>query len=375
MALPRIKALTLPLLALLVLVGCNPGESRLRAVGQEGTVLVVVDSTHWKGEVGEALRNTLGGSIPTLPVPEPNFDLRQMQIQSQQAFDQIMTHKNVLFAAPLNDSTAEANFFRARLSEAVQDTIQEGYDLYVERPDLWRRDQMVIYAASASPDSLAATIRRHGAEMISAFNDVTRERVVDEMFEKGRQREVEQQLIEEHDFAINVQHDYVIAIDTMQTIWMRRLVSSYSWRSLLVHYWEDADPAQLSPSWIKQKQDSLTRRYMQGEQAGFARIDYRRPLEVEQADFLGRYAYEMRGLWYMVQEREPGSYEMVSAMGGPFVTYAFYERQQNRIYLMMGSVFAPKFDKREFLRQMEVIAHTFRVPQSGAEPQTAEAAR
>lgn len=54
-------------------------------------------------------------------------------------------------------------------------------------------------------------------------------------------------------------------------------------------------------------------------------------------------------------------------MGGPFVTYAFYDQDSGRIYLVDGMVFAPNFKKREFLRQLEVTAHTFRT-QSELEP-------
>ncbi len=47
-------------------------------------------------------------------------------------------------------------------------------------------------------------------------------------------------------------------------------------------------------------------------------------------------------------------------MGGPFLTYTFYDQATGRIYMIDGMVFAPGYSKREFLRQMEVIAHTFR---------------
>jgi hypothetical protein len=53
-------------------------------------------------------------------------------------------------------------------------------------------------------------------------------------------------------------------------------------------------------------------------------------------------------------------------MGGPFLTYAFYDEPSGRLYLIDGMVFAPSFKKREFLRQMEVIAFTFRTRQEEA---------
>ncbi|MXX58593.1 MAG: DUF4837 family protein [Rhodothermaceae bacterium] len=46
--------------------------------------------------------------------------------------------------------------------------------------------------------------------------------------------------------------------------------------------------------------------------------------------------------------------------GGTFVSYAFYDEPTRRLYLIDGMVFAPNYSKREFVRQMEVIAYTFR---------------
>ncbi|MDE2997420.1 MAG: DUF4837 family protein, partial [Bacteroidota bacterium] len=47
-------------------------------------------------------------------------------------------------------------------------------------------------------------------------------------------------------------------------------------------------------------------------------------------------------------------------MGGPFLNYTFYDDDSRRLYMIDGMVFAPGYDKREFLRHMETIAHTFR---------------
>jgi len=43
-------------------------------------------------------------------------------------------------------------------------------------------------------------------------------------------------------------------------------------------------------------------------------------------------------------------------MGGPFVHYAFVDKTGKQLICVDGYVFAPKFDKREFLRELEAIA-------------------
>jgi hypothetical protein len=54
--------------------------------------------------------------------------------------------------------------------------------------------------------------------------------------------------------------------------------------------------------------------------------------------------------------------------GGPFVNYTFYDQTTDRVYMLDGSVFAPDNDKLDLLRQMEVMARTFRTTEGGRSP-------
>ena len=78
--------------------------------------------------------------------------------------------------------------------------------------------------------------------------------------------------MERHGFAVNAQHDYFIATDTTVGktgfVWLRRVPSSDSWRSLFVYYEENADPSKLTPEWIYQTRDSLAREYITGTVGG-----------------------------------------------------------------------------------------------------------
>ncbi|MEZ4701755.1 MAG: DUF4837 family protein [Rhodothermales bacterium] len=357
----------LALFLLLAGTGCNPsGDYRPRATGPEGKITIAIDSLQWQGPIGDALRETLGGPIMTLPAPEPAFDIEQISIASDLLFEQMKKQKNVVIVAPLSDTTAEAKFLQARFGEGVEDFISSGKSAVVSREDLWRRDQMVVYIAAATPDSVAAAIRDKSEDLLYVFNKITRERTTVEMFEKGRQKDIEDRLMEKHGFAVNGQHDYYIAVDTTRFVWMRRVISAETWRSLFIYYEENAEPSDLSAEWIYARRDSLTRQYLQGTEAGFVEIDHRRPLFTENINFLDRYGFETRGLWQMVFE-QPDGQKVQLGMGGSFVTYAFYDQGSGRNYLIDGMIFAPGYEKREFLRQMEVIAHTFRTADQSGE--------
>lgn len=364
---------TLILLAAVVFSGCELDEYKPRAVGKEGEVIVVIDSSRWNGPIGDALKSTVGEYIGTLPAPERRFDLRAMDLQVDQDLSQVRNQKNVIFVAPLSDSTNEAIYLRNVFDSSAQEAIMSGDGVVVGRNDLWRRDQRVFYITGQDTDAVVDAIDRRAEEITRTFDEATRQRLTEEMFDKGRQTDIEEYLMGEHGFAVNVQHDYLIAIDTTNFVWLRRILAD-TWRSLFIWYDERANPADLTPEWIYATRDSLTREYVQGNLGGWAEIHRHelRPLISENIDFLGHYGFETRGLWRMVGE-ENGEFVEFGG-GGPFVNYTFYDRASGRIYMIDGMVFAPGYEKREFLRQMEVIAHTFRTAEGEESDEPMEAA-
>lgn len=346
----------------LLLVGCE-GDYRPRAIGKEGEVTVVMDSSLWTGEVGDALRENITPWIETLPVTERYFEIRHLELTSERAYNRIQKLKNVIIVGALSDSTNETSFLRRRLTDQAEQAVMDGQTAVVAKPNLWRRSQRIYYVTAATSDGLVQALQNQGRDIRSTFKQVTLERMKREMYEDERQVGLEDSLMNRHGFAVNLQSDYLVAIDSVSEsrgfVWLRRLLAKTR-REFFVYYVDDMSPDEVTPEWIYETRDSLTRKYMQGNVSGFARIDYRRPLETRQISFLDRYAYDSQGLWYMVTPTETeGKFQPIGG-GGPFVNYTFYDQATDRVYMLDGSVFAPGFDKLQFVRQMEVMARTFR---------------
>lgn len=355
--------------------GCE-GDFRPRAVGPEGEITVIMDSSHWTGEPGETLRENVTPWIETLPVSERYFEIRHLEL-SERTFGRIKDMKNVIIASALTDSTNETTFLRRRLSDEAEQAILDGQRAVVPNPNLWRRSQRIYYVAAATPEDLAQTFRSQGSDIRATFKEVTLQRLEREMYEKARQTALEDTLMNRHGFAVNVRHDFQIPVDTTTAtegfVWLRRILSKTR-REFFVYYAEDVGPDQITPEWIHATRDSLTRTHFRGNVQGFAAIDYRRPLETEQTSFLDRYGLETRGLWFMATPEEGSDGLRPVGGGGPFVNYTFYDRETDRVYMLDGSVFAPEHDKLTFLRHMEVMARTFRTAtdeRSSANRQTA----
>ena len=68
---------------------------------------------------------------------------------------------------------------------------------------------------------------------------------------------------------------------------------------------------------------------------------------------------EMRGLWEVYNDY----------MGGPFVSHSFYSRDGKEIIVLESWVYAAKYDKRQYLRQVESLLYSFEWPSTDSTPQ------
>ena len=56
-----------------------------------------------------------------------------------------------------------------------------------------------------------------------------------------------------------------------------------------------------------------------------------------------------------------GLYEKINEqLGGPYVSFAFYDEKTKRRYFIDGAVFAPGDEKLKYLRTIELMAKSFR---------------
>jgi hypothetical protein len=69
------------------------------------------------------------------------------------------------------------------------------------------------------------------------------------------------------------------------------------------------------------------------------------PPTLEFIRFRGRDFAQVRGLWEVENDY----------MGGPFVSHSFYSPDGSEIICAEAFVYAPKYDKRQYLRQVESI--------------------
>lgn len=356
----RVSAVLSAALSLLVLAACESGiAGPITARGDAEEITVITDSSTWNGPVGEAIRAELAQPIATLPGNQGAFRLR-FQPLVPRLFDQLKLQPNLVFAAPIGTEGPVGEFLRARVGEGNVASIQQGQATgFNLREDLWARNQRVVIATAATDSALARAFLQRGEELRDAFNELARERTTSEMFSRLRQEDLEQELLDEHGFRVQIQHDYVKVQDTTTTAAGRtgtfvryRRVLTDTWRDFFVFKQEGVSDL---PS--RQELDELTNALLEEFARGsydssYVELDDQRPMASEPVEIGGRPALETRGFWRMTQD----------VMGGSFIREALVDPETNTLYVYYGMIFAPdrRLDKRQFLRQMEAIGYTLR---------------
>lgn len=327
------------------------GDFRERAKGDTREFVVVMDSTEWESETAQAIRETFGKWVFTLPNPEPYFDLTFTHIRSRSQLERIMGYKNIIFASSLDDSTNVGAQIRAFLDDPTEQRVRNGDSFAFPLIDQWYKDQYALILSSSSDSALALKIRNTEDALLSSALEKELIRWNYFVYVKKEQTQYSDTLWNEHGFKVRFQHDYIKRIDTTNFISYRRFLPEND-RWMWV-WWKDSvdDISFLDDDWINQKRDSLNQRFIKGRtDSMFVTTEYRRPVESTSFQNGRLLTYETLGTWQMIN----------GAMGGPFVNFTYYDPQTSRLFMVEYSQFAPSVTKKlRFVRQFRAMGRTF----------------
>ncbi|MDZ7773351.1 MAG: DUF4837 family protein [Balneolaceae bacterium] len=344
-----------------LLMGCG-GDYRQEAVGGFGEAVVVMDSTQWQGSAtAEAVRQTYGQVIRTLPTYESAYDLRWENFNSQQELDNLKRNKNLIIAAPLEGEGNTAEWIRSLLGEEVKKRVRSGESFAFPFENQWYRNQWAIVLTSTSDSALAARINDSRDALVERLTDKELRRWTEEIYDRGEKTDIEDSLMTNHGWMIRVQHDWYKNLDTTWTengqtqhiVTMRRELPENS-RWFWAWWREDVSPAMvdsIDQTWINTRRDSLMRDWVRGTRPdSYVTTEYRRDVVTERLELNGNPAWETQGVWRMTGD----------AMGGPFRTMTVYDADSERLFILEFGQFAPKYNKRHFVRQFRAMLRTFR---------------
>ena len=315
---------TFALLAL-SLLGCKSTPALLPTVsGKAGEVLVVIEKNDWDSQLGESVRGVLADEYPFLPVQEARYSVSNV---SHGGFiEMFQVHRNIVFF-DINPQAA---------STGVK---------FIK--DKWATPQCLVLV-SANTAEMADSLFRDKAELIiETIEQAERERVITNT-RKYENKSVYPAVSKVFGGSVHVPSGYKLAKITDDFAWIQDK-KQYTTQGIFVYRYPVGKDDFTMENLVKNR-NRMLKANVPGMFEGTYMVTgtYWTP-QTRYLKYKGRDFAETHGMWEV-----EGDF-----MGGPFVSHAFYSPDGKYIVVAEAWVYAPKFDKRQYLRQTESLLYTW----------------
>lgn len=321
------------------------------AIGKEDEVIVFADSLEWE-QYYDFLSAVFEKEIIT-PQPEKLFELRRVDLNQLKKYK---TRKNILIVTTLDIENDVTQYVRSILDSTVLDLVKSGKEFVFKKKNVWARDQVVVILVSNSLQELIVKVFKEQNNLLYFFQSASDERMMKNLYNPTyEKKDLEAKYLKNYGWKIYIQADFLEAINDSvnKFVWLRRAPSSDMERWIFIHWIDSADSRWLNKDSVLSIRNRVTQKfYRTTDDEAYVQIA---PEYINQTEynFNGKYAIFTQGLWRM------NDY----SMGGPFVNYIFLDEKQNRIYMLDGSVFSPRYEKKSLIQQVDVTLRTFKTIQ------------
>ncbi|MBP5332939.1 MAG: DUF4837 family protein [Bacteroidales bacterium] len=313
--------------AALALCACksNKGRNLLPNVsGKAGEILVVIERAQWEGDLGTSIREVLADDTPYLAQREPLFNVSNVPPGSFNSMFKM--HRNLLLVN-INPQNATSGI------------------LY--KSNQWARPQALVQINAATEEEATELFRGSSAIIAEFFEQSERDRIIDnsKLYEEKKLREPLQDLT---GGILHFPSGYQLKKWTDSFVWVAD-EKQYTTQAVMAYKFPvRRDP--FSVANLVAERDSV----MQANVPGMFEGSYMTTATAVEPTarslkYKGREFMELRGFWEV-----HGDF-----MGGPFVSHAFYSPDGKEIIVLESFVYAPRYDKRQYLRQVESILYSF----------------
>lgn len=325
-----LKYLALAAAAVMTIVSCSE-EKRKKALlpnisGKAGEVIVVIDQGIWEGSVGTVLRDSLAADCPYLPQREPLYTLVNVAPSGFNNMFQI--HRNIIIVN-VSSSVTEPGI--------------------LIKKDQWAAPQCVIYINASDSDEAASIIKGNSQKMITVLEQAERDRLMANT-KKYEELKLSPVVTEMVGGSPRFPSGYQLKKKTEDFIWIT-YDTQFTQQSVLVFKYPVVEGEDMmSPESLIAENNKMLKNNVPGmfENTYMTIAPVITP-SVKYMKYKGIDFAEIRGLWEVHNDY----------MGGPFVAHAFYSEDGKEIIVLEAFVFAPKYDKRQYLRQVESILYSF----------------
>ena len=322
--------LALAFMTVMTLASCSE-EKRKKALlpnisGKAGEVIIVTDKGIWEGNVGNVLRDSLAADCPYLPQREPLYTLVDVAPSGFTSMFQV--HRNIII---LN----------------ISGTVTEPGVIF--RKDQWAAPQCVIYVNAPDSETAVELIKENSQKIIVTLEQAERDRLIAnaKKYEELSLAPVVTQMI---GGSPHFPSGYQLKKRTDDFIWITYDTQFTQQSILIFKYPVEEGKDMMSRENLLASINEVLKNNVPGMfENTYMTIAPAIDPSVKYMKYKGLEFAEIRGLWEVHNDY----------MGGPFAAHAFYSKDGKDIIVLEAFVFAPKYDKRQYLRQVESVLYSF----------------
>lgn len=306
----------------------NEALKKKSSSGKTLEVLLVANKGQYYGMTRDLIDSIFRQPQDCLPQPEPRFDVVNIPVSSLHNAQMFRMHRNII------------------LCELKADNPDK---VYIER-DKWASPQVVVGIEAKSEASLRELLRKYEHRIVEAIYEAEHQRIIN-AFYNIRNVELMNRIKEKFGFELTVSEDFMWASEDDGFAWIRKETKDFS-LGVLVNVTPYRNEDQFTPEKIYNRLDTIMRRHVPGPAEGSYMCTERRVEPVtRKVDYEGSdYCIETHGLW-----RLQGDF-----MGGPYVNYSMLSPDGKNIIDLVGFVYCPRFNKRDYLMQVEGICNSLK---------------
>lgn len=316
--------------AVLTIASCSE-EKRKKVLlpnisGKAGEVIVVIDKGLWEGSIGTVLRDTLTADCPFLPQREPMYNLVDVAPSGFNNMFQI--HRNII-VINVSSSVTEPGV--------------------VIRKDVWAAPQCVIYINAADSETATELIKANSQKIVTTLEQAERDRVIANA-KKYEERALAPATEEVIGGTPHFPSGYQLKKKTSDFVWITYAPQGTQQSVLAFKYPVVEGEDMMSRTSLTDNINLMLKENVPGMfENTYMTIASGITPSVKYLNYKGHAFAEIRGLWDVYNDY----------MGGPFVAHAFYSQDGKDMIVLLAFVYAPKYDKRQYLRQVESILYSF----------------
>lgn len=320
------KRILLFLIVSLSIVSCDGTRTLLPGVsGKAGEVVVVISKENWDGALGEKTRELLGSDVPYLAQREPLYSL--VNLAPTGFTDMFQIHRNIVYfnVNPQVDSAA-----------------------VIFRSDVWASPQCVIQINAQNSDVAIELLEEKGTNIARYIEQAERDRVIRNTMQY-EEKQLADVLPERFGGKMHFPMGYKLRKATDDFVWIAN-DKQYVYQDVLIYKYPAEEDHPFTSSNIIKNRNEIMKANVPGmrENSYMITSPHFTPM-IEYLKYKGRDLVQTRGMWDVENDY----------MGGPFVSHSFYSQDGKDIIVLEAFVYAPRFDKRQYLRQVESLLYSW----------------